>query len=199
MAGTSARIAVVAHRRADAKKAADVVRKRLPGTRPVAMSVADYLAARGKEPPLPLVLAASGVDREADRRFLLSARDRLLWKRPAAPVYDAISGVFTELPPRPRDRVRREARVSGGGGEPYLLLEGIVTSARASGALESSTRAWIVEHVGRVRCSERALARLARAGVRWSALRPVRLLGVVGPKGVTAGVFSSAVKVWRSS
>lgn len=159
------------------------------------MRVADYLALRERD--VPLVLAAAGADLEEDRRFLLAARDRLLWKRPEAAAYDAISGVWTDLPPRRRGRSGRVAKDSGGGPGPYLLLEGTVTGARASRALASPVRAWIVEHVGDVRCSERALARLAREGVRWSTLRPVRLVGVVGRAGATRGLFSTAVKVWR--
>lgn len=140
---------------------------------------------------MPLVLdAGPRSEDDGEPRFLDAARDRLLWKRPAPEVYDAISGLRTDLPPLPRrHRPRRRRRLRSvprgtpdAAAEPYLLLEGDVTAARANRALDSPVRNWVVEHVGRVRIDERALARLAARGVRWSVLWPVELRGIVDVK-----------------
>jgi hypothetical protein len=146
------------------------------------MTLEDYLGSCRSSPPIPLVLVRGlGGDgprsvRETDRRFFEAARERLLWGRPAPEVYDAIAGLLTDLAPRRRSARRLASPLAS---EPYLLIEGNVTAARAERALASPVRHWVVEHVGRVRIGEEALVRLAARGVRWSVLWPVELRGVV--------------------
>jgi hypothetical protein len=107
--------------------------------------------------------------------FLQEVRKRLLWTTPDRLLYAAIAGLLTHLPPRPS---RLDARRSKGA-MTALLLEGPVTPARARRALDGDSRHWIVENVRRVRLGQKGLAELARRGVRWSALQPVRVIAVV--------------------
>jgi hypothetical protein len=173
-------IAVVGPRRSDARRAAALVARKRPGVRLLPMTLPDYLARCGR-PLMRVVLTGfTSGPRSRDAVFVAAARARLLWRRPSPEVYDAISGLLTELPARRRKRSGAPADHG-----PYLLLEGDVVAARARRVLESPVRHWIVEHVGRVRISDDRLAALAARGVRWSVLWPVRVLSVVSSRKAT--------------
>ena len=190
-------IAVIGSHLAAAESALPEIARRLPRARLVATTLSRYLARRAAPPSV--VLVAGGADRESDRRFLESARDRLLWKLPPAELYDAISGVLAALPPRStRLRVRGGRPGPSAAPAPALLLEGRVDAARAREALSSPVRSWVVEHVGCVRLAPPALASLAERGVQWSVLAPVRLVGVHDPGGAARGLFSRGTRIWRS-
>lgn len=165
---TSANLALVGPKRPPA-----AVSPALPSTPVERFSLDGYLAAASA--PDFVVLCPGGVDLEADIAFLRSIRRRLLWPGPPPGIADAIAGLVTGAPagrrrPGPRRRGCRSAA---------LLLEGVVTAERARAALRSPERLWIVESARRVRLSEADFAQLERAGVRWSALHPVEVVGVL--------------------
>jgi hypothetical protein len=170
-ADISGHVAVVASSRAGARSAARALALRLPRARLHPLSQGEYLAA---DPLLPLILAATESDRAGRHRFFEDARARLLWTAPASDLYAAIEGVITSLPPRRQ----RSSSPAAGDLATALLLEGEVGADRAEAALASPVRHWIVEHPGRVKLSRSELARLREHGVTWSALAPVRLLGI---------------------
>ncbi|MDQ2869712.1 MAG: hypothetical protein M3S32_03140 [Acidobacteriota bacterium] len=182
-------VAVVASSAARARAAAVWLAPALPESRLRPFSLSGYGSCRGN--PLPLILAAAGADREADREFLLAARDRLLWPAASGDLYDAIAGVLTHLP------ARRRAPAGDRGPATALLLEGTVTAERVRSALRSSARHWIVEHVGRVRVSAAEMKRLSEEGVRWSALEPARLVGVADPARAARGIFPRGTPIFR--
>ncbi len=182
-------VAVVASSAARARAVALWLAGALPNARLRPFSLSGYGSRQGT--PLPLVLAAAGADREADREFLLAARSRLLWPAASGDLYDAIAGVLTHLP------TRRRAPARDRGPATALLLEGRVTAERVRSALRSSARHWIVEHVGRVRLSAAEMERLAEEGVRWSALEPARLVGVADPADASGGIFSRGTRIFR--
>ena len=144
-----------------------------------AFSLPGYLAAA--DPPLRVVLCPGGASVAADLEFLAQAAARLLWPAPPARFEQAIGGLRnTDGPSRPAGRRTAAARTSRGL-LAALLLEGDVGLVRARAALAASgPRDWIVERPGRVRLRRLELERLARAGIRWSALEPVTLVAVYG-------------------
>ena len=167
-------IACVAASRSRARTLGREIAERLPEERVEAYSLESYLAA--DDPPLRIVLCAASGTAIADRRFLERAAARLLWPPPPRRLREAIGGLRNEEE-TPLDSARTcessEADTSA------LLLEGVVGRDRARAALRAGgPRAWIVETPGRVRLARPELARLARAGVRWSALRPSGLEAV---------------------
>lgn len=182
-------VAIVAASAARARSAAQWLAPAFPHARLRPLSLSGYCSRQGA--PLPLVLSAAGGDREADRRFLLAARDRLLWPAASGDLYDAIAGVLTHLPARRRAPSRERGPATA------LLLEGKVTAERLRSALRSSARHWIVEHVGRVRLSPAEVDRLSEEGVRWSALQPARLVGIADPAGAAAGIFPRGTRIFR--
>ncbi len=186
---TAGDVAIVAATPAIARGAAAWLAHDLPEARLRCFSLPGYCARRGV--PLPLVLATAGLDRDADRAFLLVARDRLLWPPASGDLYDAIAGVLTHLP------TRRVSPALGRGPGTALLLEGELTSERARAALNSSARHWIVEHVGRVRLSSAEIEALAARGVLWSALHPARLVGVAFCGAGERGIFPRGTRLFR--
>ncbi|MEO8190618.1 MAG: hypothetical protein ABI682_09765 [Acidobacteriota bacterium] len=185
-------VAIVAPTREVARAAAAWLKADLPEARLLPLTVAGYCGRRGA--PLPLLLAAPGLDPEADRAFLIAARGRLLWPPAAGDLYDAIAGVLTHLP------VQRVAPEHGRGPATALLLEGELTPERARSALRSSARHWIVEHVGRVRLGPAEIDALSNEGVRWSALQAARLVGIAiaGPSSAPRGIFPAGTRVFRA-
>lgn len=128
------------------------------------------------EAPLDIVLCPPGESVAGDLAFLREVRRNLLWPPPAAEIWSAIAGMrgsHDDPPPwasrSPRNAGRRAA----------LLLEGDVTLDRARRAASSGApRDWIVERVQRVRIARKDLDDLARLGIRWSVLEPVRVLAI---------------------
>ena len=182
-------VAVVASSRAGARSAARALALRLPRARLHPLTQGEYLAT---DPLLPLILASGETGRAGRRRFFEEARTRLLWGAPASDLYAAIEGVITSLP---RRRQRPPASVPGDLAT-ALLLEGEVDPGRAAAALASPVRHWIVAHPGRVHLSRSELARLRDHGVTWSALEPVRLLGVAISGRAGSSPFRHAA-LWR--
>ena len=127
-----------------------------------------------------VVLCPSGRSVPEDVAFLREARRRLLWIGAPADSYEAISGLLTHLPPREQEAHRPRARRRRSG--PILLLEGTVHGRRVRSALASDARHWIVERVECVRLSEATLEALAREGVRWSVLFPIRVTAVLASR-----------------
>lgn len=170
---------------------AEVASEELPGATLVPFTLARYL--RAGSPPRRVVLCPAGRSVARDLAFLRAVAARLLWPAPPARVAEAIDGIRAgEDAPFVASAMRRrpESRRSG----PALLLEGDVDAARAYAALRGSrTREWIVESAGRVRLSERSLARFAEAGVRWSVLTPVVVDGVCASRDL-----ARARRSWRA-
>jgi hypothetical protein len=167
-------IACVAASRSRARTLVREIAERLPDERVEAYSLESYLAA-DDAPPRIVLCAASGAA-AADRRFLERAAERLLWPPPPRRLREVIGGLRNEEE-TPLDSPR--TRQSPASDTSALLLEGVVGRDRARAALRAGgPRAWIVEAPGRVRLALPELARLARAGVRWSALRPSGLEAV---------------------
>jgi hypothetical protein len=151
-------------------------------------SLSAYLAEGN--PPARVVLCPSGRSAREDRRFLAAAAGRLLWPAPPRAFRLAIGGLLNleDPPPGAQRGPRRE-----GVPRAALLLEGSVDRARALAALRAAgPRLWIVETPGRVRLSAADLRRVARAGVVWAALAPVRLAAVA-----LTPAFAASVG-WRS-
>jgi hypothetical protein len=189
---------VVSATPASARSAAAALAPEFPSARLVPLSLAQYRARRGM--PLPAILAPAGADRASDRRFLESARARILWKPAPRDLYAAIAGVLTDLPERRRREIApADTHKHEHEHEPAsaLLLEGAITPARARAALASAGRHWIVEHVGKVRLSGAQLASLSRAGVRWSVLHPVTLLAIADRTGCARMLFPRGTRIWR--
>jgi hypothetical protein len=184
-------VAVVAPHGGAASASAARLESKLPGSRLLPMTPSEYLRRSGR--PIPLILSVLGTDPAADRRFLERVRDRILWPSPPPDLYDAICGVLTSLPTRRRPTRRGAPDETAG-----LLLEGDVGADRARAALDSPVRQWVAEHPGRVRLAQRDLALLRNAGVRWSALFPVRLVAVSDPANASRGLFPAGTRIWRT-
>lgn len=182
-------LACVAASRARARTLAPEIAARMPHERVEAYSLAGYLASR--DAPQRIVLCAVTGAAAADRRFLERAAERLLWPPPSLRLREAIGGLRND-DEAPRDVPRTSA--SAGRDTAALLLEGIVGPERARSALRAGgPRGWIVETPGSVRIPGADLARLARAGVRWSALRPSGLAAVYASPALARSAAS-----WRS-
>jgi len=152
----------------------------MPSTSIERFSLDGYLADR--KAPARVVLCPLADDVEADLAFLRASRERLLWPAPPRDIADAIAGLRTDAPPaRGRPPARRGASPSAA-----LLLEGLVTGARGRAALASPARLWVVESVRCVRLSGEDLMEIARAGVRWSVLEPVKIVGLVASPALLA-------------
>jgi len=193
VAKVSGDVAVVGPSQTAARSAARSLARRLPRARLHPLSERAFLAS---DPLLPVILASGTSDAAAAARFFRRASERFLLSAPASDIYAAIEGVITRLPPRSR-RPSRDAEA--GDLSTALLLEGDVDAERARAALASPIRRWIVEHPGRVRLSARDLGRLRAVGVTWSALEPVRLLGIAvcGDSIRSGRAAFSRVPVWR--
>lgn len=153
---------------------------RMPGVGLSVLSISGYLAAPRAEPRILLVPAGASV--ASDVAFLRRAARRLLWPAPPADFRDAIGGLRAQVT-RPRLASARPSRERSGSTLAALLLEGRVDPARMRAVLASQApRDWIVETPGHVRLPAGWHGRLAREGVRWSALEPVELVAVwAGP------------------
>lgn len=136
-------------------------------------SLDSYLCAR--RAPDHVVLCPSGASVAGDLAFLQRARERLLWPAPPRNIADAIGGLRIEEPPAPGPPSARGA----GPLHRALLLEGLVTEDRARSALSSPPRLWVVESPRALRLSPATLSRLRRSGVRWTALKPALVVGIV--------------------
>ena len=149
-------------------------------------SLDEYCAAPSA--PDRVMLCPSGESLDGDLAFLRAVRRRLLWPAPPPDIAAAVAGLVTDAPAnRGRAGTRRAGSRSSA-----LLLEGTVTSERARAALESPERLWIVESARHVLLSGAELDALARVGVRWAALRPVQVEGVLAG----AALFAARSR-WR--
>jgi hypothetical protein len=185
-------VAVVAATAAEARAAAAALRMRVTGCAVFPAAFAAYLA-EARAPARVILCATRGPAARA-ASFLERAVARLLWPAPPADIDAAIGGLREPvhspgLARRARARsAARDARRTPGRLPAALLLEGAVDHARARGALaaaaEGGPRDWIVESPRHVRLRDRTFARLAGAGVRWSALEPIELVAVYAGRGV---------------
>jgi hypothetical protein len=172
------RIALVASTAAAARAMARVAPPRMAGLLFLPFSLSGYVS--DPEAPLEIVLCPPGRSVEADLAFLRDARRIVLWPPPAAEIWSAIAGLrgSHDDPPPGAARSPKGARRRAA-----LLVEGNVTLGRARRAASSGApRDWIVERVQRVRISRSDLDALARLGVRWSVLEPVRVLAIAASK-----------------
>ncbi len=152
-----------------------------------------------ESPPVSIrvALCPTGTDVTADLHFLEEARARLLWPAPPPAIRTAIAGLLGDAIGATRTPPSRENR-----GSPALLLEGTVTRQRARHALESDARIWIVERAGDVRLSGKERERLARHGVRWFALNPVRVIAVIASpalarkRALWRGLLPARTPIW---
>lgn len=167
-------VAIVAPTSESARSAAAFLKKRLAGA-VAACTLSDYLAL--PRAPRRIVLCPAGRSVETEIDFLRAARARVLWGPPDEIVFGAIEGLLGSLLPEPA-RGRRGKR-SASHRDAALLLEGLVTSERARAALKSEARLWIVEHPRKVLVDRPLLERLRKSGVRWLALEPVILVGIL--------------------
>jgi len=166
-------IAVIAQSLRYARTAAARLARSLPHRSLRPFSLEGFLTS--SRAPGQIILCPPGQAMAPHRDFLREVRERLLWPAPDRLLYAAIAGLLTHLPLHPSrlDAHGFRRRTTA------LLLEGAVTPARARKALEGDARHWVVENVRRVRLCRKGLAELARRGVRWSALQPVRVIAVV--------------------
>ena len=161
--------------RRSALRAAERVSASLPKARIEAFSLAAYLGAA--DAPDRIVLCPAGRSTADDLRFLARAAGRLLWPGPPGRLRAAIGGIRPHgegprrfAPPRKHEPATRTSA---------LLLEGLVGPVRARSALAaSSPRDWIVESARHVRLPGPLHRRLAREGIRWSALEPIELVAL---------------------
>jgi hypothetical protein len=166
---------------------------RVPGAALSVRSISGYCAAPGADSRILICPAGSSVAR--DLAFLRRAAERLLWPSPSSDFRDAIAGLRAGSA-RPRLARHRTAAATRGAGETVsaLLLEGRVGPARMRALLASrGPREWIVETPGHVELPARWAPRLARAGVRWSALEPVELVALYA-----APALARASSRWRT-
>jgi hypothetical protein len=176
-------VALVAATAAEAQRAARDLGARGSSLRLQPASLSDYLASA--EAPARVILCALQADAPRALAFLGRAAARLLWPAPPQDIDSAIGGLHDSHAEPPA-----AAGVSASRRRPdrlrvALLLEGRVDGPRTRAALASDgPQDWIVESPRHVGVSERDLASLARAGVRWSVLRPVELLAVYVPESV---------------
>jgi hypothetical protein len=145
----------------------------LPRGRILRYSLDGYLRARAA--PDRVVLWPSGESVADDLSFLHRARERLLWPAPPRDIADAIGGLRESEAPASEPSPQRPS----GPLHRALLLEGMVTEDRVRSALSSPPRLWVVESPRVLRLSSATLSRLRLAGVRWAALRPAVVTGVV--------------------
>jgi hypothetical protein len=171
-------IACVAPGRRSALSAADGVSASLPKARLEAFSLAGYLASANA--PDRIILCPAGESTAADLRFLGLAVERLLWPGPPRGLRAAIGGIRPHGEgPRRAEAPRKGAEATAPATTSALLLEGLVGPARALSALAATgPRDWIVESTRHVRISAGLHRRLARNGVRWSALEPIELVAL---------------------
>lgn len=180
------RAELVAPRMKRARTAAAAFSQPLSGLRCSPVSLASLLA-RGPASET-LVVCPGGADLEGDLDFLARLSERVLWPAPDPELFGAIAGLLGHgLPDVPPEGWRRETRR-----KVAFLFEGSVTPARVRAALASDARHWIVESVRHVRLSRQGLARLERKGVRWSALRPLRVVALIA-----SPVLARAQRRWR--
>ncbi|HEY6930392.1 MAG TPA: hypothetical protein VJA66_12010 [Thermoanaerobaculia bacterium] len=167
------KVELVAPGMARARSAAAAFGERLLDRRCAPVSLSSLLA-RGPASDA-LVVCPGGADLARDLDFLTRLSERVLWPTPDPDLLGAIAGLLGhDLPEAPPQAWRRDAHR-----QVAFLFEGRVTPARARAALASDARHWIAESVRHVRLSRRGLVSLQRQGVRWSALRPVRVLALI--------------------
>jgi hypothetical protein len=179
-------VGVIAPTRAQARAAAAFLRRRMPGARFRLLVPSDL--SFGRRITDALVICPAGADLAEDIGFLSRVNTRALWPAPDADIHGAISGLLGHHLPAlsgPVARGRSSRKIA-------LLIEGEVTAERARAALRSDTRHWIVESASRVRLSERQLRRYRELGVRWAALKSVRVLGVLA-----SAPLARARRRWR--
>jgi hypothetical protein len=172
--GPRLEVALVAPTAAQARTHAVAASSGRKGLRLRPLSLSRYASDLGA--PLEIVLCPPGRSVAGDLAFLREARRTLLWPPPAAEIWSAIAGLrgSHDDPPPTAPRSPKGARRRAA-----LLLEGDVTLDRARRAASSEApRDWIVERVQRVRIARNDLDDLARLGVRWSVLEPVRVLAI---------------------
>jgi hypothetical protein len=197
------RVAVIAPTAALARSGAAFLAGRLAGGL-VPFSLTDYLAS--PRAPGQIVLFPSGRSVADDIDFLRAAQERVLWGAPEEILSSAIEGLRgspSRAPARglPRRRLPG-SRNRGDGTSAALLLEGTVTSARARALLSQDARFWVVENPRRVRVDRGLMETLRRQGVRWAALDPVALLGVLASPGLASArqrwsrLLPRATPVW---
>ena len=197
-------IACVGPGRRSAIGAADMVAASLPKARVEAYSLAGYLAAT--RAPHRIVLCPAGLSTAADLRFLGLAVERLLWPAPPRGLRAAIGGIrpHGDRPRREQAQSRSDAqRAVPGRVASAVLLEGRVGASRALSALAASgPRDWIVESARHVRIPARLHRTLARAGIRWSALEPIELVGLYArpalarTRGKWKALLPARTRVW---
>ncbi len=137
-----------------------------------------------------VLLCPAGRKAEADLAFLTEARRRVLWPPPEADLGAAVAGLRGEHPASPRSLPAKETRSRGR--KSALLMEGIVSARRAELAATSAQRDWIAESPFHVRVAGPRLRELAARGVRWFALRPVRLEAVLA-----SPILARSSRSWR--
>jgi hypothetical protein len=172
-------VALVAATAAEARRAAAALGSRASSFHFRPASLSEYLASA--EAPARVILCAR---QPRGLAFLRRAAARLLWPAPPEDIDSAIGGL-RDSHGEPSASTSVSARRRTHRVRVALLLEGSVDGPRTRAALGSDgPRDWIVESPRHVRVSDRGLASLARAGVRWSALRPVELLALYVPESV---------------
>jgi hypothetical protein len=180
------RVELVAPGMARARSAAAAFSKRLPGLRWLPVSLSS-LRTRGPACET-LAVCPGGADLERDLDFLARLNERVLWPAPDPELFGAIAGLLGhDLPDPPPEAWRRQTRR-----KVALLFEGWITPARARAALASDARHWIAESIRKVRLSPAELASLKRQGVRWSTLRPVRVVALIA-----SPALARAHRRWR--
>jgi hypothetical protein len=178
-------IACVAASLREARKAAHALRRLDPAAEFVGYSLRGYLAL--PDATSRIVLCAAAAPPRRALAFLATAVPRLLWPAAGGGLRGAIDGLRDHHghPPDREAPARGAAPRRPGRG---LLMEALVGPERIRAALLSAGPSdWIVESARHVRAPRAWLETAAGAGIRWSVLDPIELLGVY----VSAGLWKT--------
>jgi len=152
-----------------------------------AYSLAGYL--RSPRAPSQIALCPTGRSAASDIAFLRKASARLLWPPPRELLAGAIEGLLGLEGPPPGAR-RAEA---GGESGTSFFVEGKVTAARVRALAAAGATLLVAENPRTVRVSAALLKRLERLGLRFLALDPVRVAGILAPP-----ALARSRSKWRS-
>ena len=176
-AGSRPLAALAPNEAAAGRAARDLARRGNAGV--LAFSLPRYL--RSADAPTRIVLCPAGRDPAADLAFLRNASRRLLWPAPGEILAEAIEGLLGRETPQAsagsRPRKGAEARSEESAG--VFFVEGAVTPARARALLADGARRWIAVNARTVRIGGALFSRLRGLGVRWLALEPIEVVGVL--------------------
>jgi hypothetical protein len=188
-------LAAVAPDAAAARSAAAILERFGAHQGPVAaFSLAGYL--RSPRAPSRIALCPAGRSAASDLAFLRKASARLLWPPPGELLAGAIEGLLGLEGPRPG------ARGEGGESATAFFVEGSVTAARIRALAGAGATLLVAENPRTVRIPVALLERLGRLEIRFLALDPVRVAGILASPALARsrakwrGLAPKGTRVW---